>query len=604
MGVVYKARQVGPQPAGRPQGDPRRPPGRPEELIRFLAEAEAVASIKHPNVVQVYEYGEADGRPFLAMEYLPGGSLADRLKQHGRLDPGRRRPRRQARPGRPGRATTRGSSTATSSRPTSSSTRPASPRSPTSAWPSRATGSRPDPDPGRDGHPGLHGPEQARGETKFVGPQADVYALGVILYELPDRPAARSTTPTRRSCSDAWSRTSPSRPSRRVPGLPRDLEVICLKCLAKDPADRYRRAPTPWPTTCRRFLAGEPILARPVGPATAGLALVPPPPPAGRAGGAPAGLGPGRARRPSAWTWRQAVGERSEKALIADYLADRVLAESSTEVNPRGAELHGPRAARPRRVPDRRRLPGAPRDRGVDPRDGRQVVPLAGRVRQGRAPPPGRDRASTPGSGGRATRPRSASRTLLAVLLDAVGPARTGRGALAREPRRRPAAPRARRPDHPRGRRPGSGPCSGRPGKLDEAEPLLRSALGARRRVLPTDHPDTLRSVRDLCLLEVDRGRLDAAEALADEYERGIRCARGPKHPDNVAALANRGLIQLLQGRPAEAEPFYRRAAEEARRILGHDHADHPRRRRRACPRRRDDRPPDAIPPIPTETSP
>src|SRR3954447_22392788 len=58
-----------------------------KDLIRFLAEAEAVAAVKHPHVVQVHEYGEADGRPFLAMEYLPGGSLSDRLKQTDRLGP-------------------------------------------------------------------------------------------------------------------------------------------------------------------------------------------------------------------------------------------------------------------------------------------------------------------------------------------------------------------------------------------------------------------------------------------------------------------------------------------------------------------------------------
>ena len=87
MGVVWKARQVklnrlvalkmvlGEQRAGS------------KELIRFLAEAEAVAAVKHPHVVQVYEYGDANGRPFLAMEYLPGGSLADRLERTGRLDP-------------------------------------------------------------------------------------------------------------------------------------------------------------------------------------------------------------------------------------------------------------------------------------------------------------------------------------------------------------------------------------------------------------------------------------------------------------------------------------------------------------------------------------
>jgi tetratricopeptide (TPR) repeat protein len=108
--------------------------------------------------------------------------------------------------------------------------------------------------------------------------------------------------------------------------------------------------------------------------------------------------------------------------------------------------------------------------------------------------------------------------------------------------------------------------------QFDESEDLLRRSLATRRRRLRAGHPDTLRSVRELCLLCMDRGRFNQAEALADEYERGIRCARGPKHPDNVGALANRGLIRRLQGRTAEAEPYYRQAVDEARRILGPEH--------------------------------
>jgi serine/threonine protein kinase len=87
MGIVWKARQVKlnrtvalKMPHGCRQVGAK-------ELIRFLAEAEAVAAVRHPNVVQVYEYGEADGRPYLAMEYLPGGTLADRLGRDGHLPP-------------------------------------------------------------------------------------------------------------------------------------------------------------------------------------------------------------------------------------------------------------------------------------------------------------------------------------------------------------------------------------------------------------------------------------------------------------------------------------------------------------------------------------
>src|SRR5262245_53098781 len=87
MGIVYRARQVKLNRvvalkilrAGHAAGR--------KELIRFLAEAEAVAAVRHPHVIHVYEFGEADGRPFLAMEYLAGGTLADRLETSGPLDP-------------------------------------------------------------------------------------------------------------------------------------------------------------------------------------------------------------------------------------------------------------------------------------------------------------------------------------------------------------------------------------------------------------------------------------------------------------------------------------------------------------------------------------
>src|SRR5207253_3042581 len=85
MGVVYEARQVKlnrvvalKMVLGEGRADS---PG----LIRFLAEAEAVAAVKHPNVVQVYDLGHEDGRPYYAMEYVDGGSLAERLKAGGRL---------------------------------------------------------------------------------------------------------------------------------------------------------------------------------------------------------------------------------------------------------------------------------------------------------------------------------------------------------------------------------------------------------------------------------------------------------------------------------------------------------------------------------------
>jgi len=262
MGVVYKARQRGLKrivalkmiSAGGHHG--------PADLARFRSEAVAVADLQHPNIVQIYEVGEDRGHPFFSLEYVEGDSLAKKIG-------GTPRPPREA--ARLVRALADGMEYAHQRGIIHRDLKPANVLLTPGGEPKVSDFGlvkRLEDDAGQTqsgsilGTPSYMAPEQAEGKIKEIGPRSDIYALGGILYELmTGRPPFRAA-----SILDTLQQVrtqDPIPPSQFQPKVPRDLETICLKCLQKDPAKRYATAAA-LGEDLRRFLAGEPILARPV----------------------------------------------------------------------------------------------------------------------------------------------------------------------------------------------------------------------------------------------------------------------------------------------------------------------------------------------------
>jgi hypothetical protein len=284
MGVVYKARQVGLNRlvalkvilAGEHAG--------PEQAARFRREAEAAARLQHPHIVQIHDIAEHQGRPYFSMEYVPGGSLAQKLG-------GTPLPARQA----AGlvEALARAVQAAHEGGIVHRDLKPANVLLAADGQPKVADfglakwldGSGGQTHTGAVfGTPSYMAPEQAAGRTKDVGPAADVYALGAILYEaLTGRPPFRAATP--RETLDQVVSEEPVPPAQLQRQIPRDLETVCLKCLQKEHHRRYAAAQD-LADDLHRFLTGEPVEARPVRaweravkwvrrrPALAGLAVV------------------------------------------------------------------------------------------------------------------------------------------------------------------------------------------------------------------------------------------------------------------------------------------------------------------------------------------
>jgi eukaryotic-like serine/threonine-protein kinase len=243
------------------------------DLARFRIEAEALGRIHHSGIVQVFDVGTADGVPYFALEYCDGGSLSAYLK-HAQpnpqeaaaafehlaraVDAAHRRQvvHRDLKPGnillkrREGDA---GVGLAAFELKVADFGLAKQLDTPGDRTRTNVV----------MGTPRYMAPEQAAGGSRYVGPAADVHALGAILYELlTGRPPFDGETP-----HDVLQqvRNDDPTPARSVnPAIPRDLEVIALKCLRKEPHERYPSA-ADLADDLHRFLTGVPIEARPAG---------------------------------------------------------------------------------------------------------------------------------------------------------------------------------------------------------------------------------------------------------------------------------------------------------------------------------------------------
>jgi tetratricopeptide (TPR) repeat protein len=262
MGVVYHARQ---RQLDRPVALKMILAGAhagPEELARFRSEAAALARLQHPNIVQIYEVGEHDGRPYFCLEYVEGGSLADKLGGTP-LAAGPAAALVQTLAGAVHAAHRRGVVHRDLKPANVLLTADGAPKVTDFGLAKRLDAPAGGTQSGAIlGTPSYMAPEQAAGKSREIGPAADVYALGAILYELLiGRPPFKAATMLDTLLQVQTEEPVP--PRRLQPQVPVDLETICLKCLRKDARQRYASA-LELAEDLHRFQGGEPIRARPV----------------------------------------------------------------------------------------------------------------------------------------------------------------------------------------------------------------------------------------------------------------------------------------------------------------------------------------------------
>jgi tetratricopeptide (TPR) repeat protein len=524
-----------------------------QAIERLRAEAHAVARLHHPNIVQIFEIGEHHGQPYLALEFIDGVTLAERIA--GTPHP----PRDGA---RLVEILARAIHAAHENGVVHRDLKPANVLLGHDATVVKVTDFGlvkfldADPDPRQTqsgivvGTVSYMAPEQAGGGKSAVGPAADVYALGAILYELiTGRPPFKA--PTVIETAHLVQSAAPVAPRQLQPQLPRDLETVALKCLEKEPPRRYASA-LELADDLARFLRGEPVRARPVralerawrwsrrNPLVAGLALA-------------TGLALASGAIISTYFAVTATRRASDNLRLSE--GNRLLAAQE-----RAAREHAQRNEEQARKVLQYLINIFHR---ADPQQSGRGVTIAETLDAAVAHLDSEfaDDAAIKGQLAAAIGQTylglgltSQALELLErgrALLEASVPAGDARVLVAIR-----ALSRAHRDA----------------GDLPRALALAREAFDRTRATLGDDHAETMQAANELAMAYQEAGQWTAAGELHEKSLLWARQTLGENDPATLAAMSNLAWIYLRTGRVEQARGLYERALDAGQQVHGPDH--------------------------------